>query len=303
MTEKNRLHLILHGKAAAREDVRAAVAHVRRLGHQVTVSVTWEAGDAQRMAGEAVKAAADDRFDTLVAGGGDGTLNEVVSVAIEAHGLGVPPCAFGLLPLGTANDFGHGIGLPVHNLARCLEIAATAKARAMDVGEVNGRAFVNVATGGFGARVTVETDPKLKKLLGGAAYVFTGLNRFAELAASKGRIAADDFTWSGEFMALAIGNGRQAGGGIELCPEALLDDGALDLTVVPYPNTDEVAPLLRAVIEQGPDVLQNQVIMRKVHSMVIEADEPIQVNLDGEPVHSTRLEVKVHPGRILFRRP
>jgi hypothetical protein len=88
-------------------------------------------------------------------------------------------------------------------------------------------------SGGFGSGVTVETDPKLKQRLGGLAYAITGISHFAELSENQGLFRADGFSWEGHFLALAIGNGRQAGGGIPLCPNALIDDGLLDLMILP----------------------------------------------------------------------
>ncbi|MEP3259830.1 MAG: lipid kinase YegS, partial [Roseibium sp.] len=69
MAEGSHLRLILHGKAAARDDVRAAVSAVRERGHKVSVRVTWEAGDAQRLVQEALLEAKREKIDTLVAGG------------------------------------------------------------------------------------------------------------------------------------------------------------------------------------------------------------------------------------------
>jgi diacylglycerol kinase family enzyme len=103
-------------------------------------------------------------------------------------------------------------------------------------GFVDGRMFVNLVSGGFGSRVTVETDPKLKERLGGLAYAITGIAHFAELSDNHGRFHAEGFSWEGRFLAMAIGNGRQAGGGIQLCPNALIDDGLLDLTILPAPS-------------------------------------------------------------------
>ncbi len=75
-----------------------------------------------------------------------------------------------------------------------------------------------MATGGFGSQVTANTSEDLKKVLGGAAYLFTGLTRFSELKAAYGELEGPDFHWKGELLALGIGNGRQAGGGHVLCP-------------------------------------------------------------------------------------
>ena len=181
--------------------------------------------------------AAQGKIDCIVAGGGDGTINEVFAAAYAA---GLPThCSLGVLPLGTANDFARSAGAPVKNITAALRIAATAPPRLIDLGLLDGAPFVNLVSGGFGSRVTVETDPELKRRLGGLAYVITGVSRFADLSANRGRFRAEGFSWEGPFLALAIGNGRQAGGGVPLCPNALLDDGLLDLTILP--ELDRVA--------------------------------------------------------------
>jgi len=298
------LRLILNGKSAQREDVRAAVTGLRDAGHEVSVRVTWEEGDTQRLTREALARAADDGIDCLVAGGGDGTVNEVVGALHKELPAGEkPPFALAVLPLGTANDFACGIGLDPEDLAGCLKIAAEADAKPTDIGVVNGRAFINMATGGFGAGVTTETDPGLKKTLGGAAYVFTGLHRFAELAASKGRIEGDGFSWEGAFLALAIGNGRQAGGGFQLCPDADLNDGRLDLTIVPAPEAADVPDLLGRLLQGGLEGLRGAVVTAQLPALTIRTEEPLQINLDGEPMHSAKVDVSALPGRIGLKRP
>ncbi len=304
MPTSTHARLILHGKSADREDLRTAVARLRKRGHDVSVRVTWEPGDTQRFAREALSDAGSEEIDTIIAGGGDGTLNEVVAAILaEEHGERELPFSFGLLPLGTANDFAHGIGLNPQEIGECLWLAATAAPKATDLGRVNDRVFVNVATGGFGTRVTTETDPTLKKFLGGAAYLFTGLHRFGELTSSAARIRSPELNWEGEFLALAVGNGRQAGGGVQLCPDASLDDGLLDVTVIPTPHRDEMPDLMSCLMEKGLDGMRERAVTARVSELVIEADERLQVNLDGEPVHETRLEFTSLPQRIQFRRP
>lgn len=295
------LRLILNGKSAGRDDVRAAVGHVREQGHSVSVRVTWEAGDAGRFGREAMELAEQEGIDTVIAGGGDGTVNEVISGALSGlNGDQRPPVSFGVLPLGTANDFALGLGIDPGNLPDCLQRAAESPAKPIDVGQVNGRYFVNMATGGFGARITTETDPQLKKLLGGAAYLFTGLHRFSELAACEGRISGPDFSWDGAFLALAIGNGRRAGGGVELCPQAKVDDGLLDLTIIPYPTPDRVPEMLATLFEQGPNALRESVFETRSSRITLETENTIQMNLDGEPARATRFDVGVQAARIDF---
>lgn len=300
---KRHLRLILNGKSASRADVRSAVDTVRKMGHKVTVRVTYEGGDSERLAAEALQDTQKDKIDVLVAGGGDGTVHAVVDGVLEKLREGEePPFAFAVLPLGTANDFARHIQLDPTDLVSCLRFAARAEPKATDIGTVNGKVFVNMATGGFGTKVTSQTDPKLKKLLGGAAYLFTGLNRFSELAASEGRIEAEGFIWEGAFLALAVGNGRRAGGGIRLCPKAKLDDGFLDLTILPVLEKSDVAELLAVLFEGDPARIQEIGIMRRVRSVKITTREEIQMNLDGEPLHANELRVEAHAARITLIR-
>src|SRR5689334_10641615 len=95
-----RVCLVLHGKAAMRDDVRRAIRAVRDEGFGVDVRVTWEGGDASRFASDAALAG----YETVVAGGGDGTVNEVVEGLIERNAEGRSPPILAVLPLGTAND-------------------------------------------------------------------------------------------------------------------------------------------------------------------------------------------------------
>ena len=298
------LRLVLNGKSAQREDVRAAVGQLRDAGHEVSVRVTWEGGDTERLTREALAQADEDGIDCLVAGGGDGTVNALVATLhAELPEDEKPPFSLAVLPLGTANDFATGMGLDPQDLAGCLKIAAEAEAKPTDIGLVNGRAFINMATGGFGASVTTETDPRLKNTLGGAAYLFTGLNRFAELDANEGRIEGDGFSWEGAFLALAIGNGRQAGGGFQLCPEADLNDGKLDLTIIPAPQAADVPDILARLLQGGLEGLRGRVVKKQLSALTIHADRPLQINLDGEPLHSADIEVQALQSRIVLKRP
>ena len=97
--------LILHGKQALNEDVRAAVQGKREQGWELAVRVTWEGGDAQRLVGEALEAG----YTRLIAGGGDGTLRDVA----EAMARSNTDASLVLMPLGTANDFARAAGAPL----------------------------------------------------------------------------------------------------------------------------------------------------------------------------------------------
>ena len=290
--------LILHGKAAAREEVRAAVAAIRTEGLRVDVRVTWEGGDAERFA----RQAASEGFGIVMAGGGDGTVNQVVTGLVAAAGETKNLPHLAVLPLGTANDLAHACRIPLDPLA-ALRLAHSGPSVRVDVGSVNGRSLLNVATGGFGTQVTVATPPELKKLLGGAAYLLTGLTHFTSIRPEHGRMRGPGFAWEGDFLVLAVGNGRQAGGGHQLCPEALLDDGLFDVRVLPRLPKDELAQGLRDLLREGIGAVHHAVVGARVARLEIETKEALQINLDGEPITGTRFQFELLPQRLSMKLP
>jgi lipid kinase YegS len=286
------MRLVLHGKQAQNPAVRAAVSAERAAGHHIDVRVTWEAGDGARLAEEASRLG----IERVAAGGGDGTINEVAAGLLSARENGRGP-ALCIVPLGTANDFAHACHIPLEAPA-ALHLATTGTPRPIDVGSVAGRPFINMATGGFGTEVTVETRPELKKALHGAAYLITGLTHLAELRPVKARLAGPAFSWSGELLVLAVGNGRQAGGGHILCPDARVDDGLLDLGLLPDVARGQRARALGELLRDGKVALWRHSVTVRLPWIELTADEPVQINLDGEPISGKTLRFEVLPGAL-----
>lgn len=152
MSERRAL-LILHGKQALNEAVRAAVESKREQGWELAVRLTWEGGDAERLVEEALA----NGYKQIIAGGGDGTLRDIAQ-ALAAH---PGKASLVLLPLGTANDFSRAAGVPLEP-AEALELLDV-PARDIDLGQVGDQIFLNMATGGFGSQVTANTSEDLKK--------------------------------------------------------------------------------------------------------------------------------------------
>ena len=282
--------LILHGKQALNEDVRAAVEQQRAQGWELAVRVTWEAGDAQRLVREALEAG----YTHLIAGGGDGTLRDIAEAMAQAR----TEASLVLLPLGTANDFARAAGVSLEP-AKALALLDT-PARPIDLGDAGGELFLNMATGGFGSQVTANTSEDLKKVLGGAAYLFTGLSRFSELHAAHAELQGPDFYWKGELLALGIGNGRQAGGGHELCPDAVADDGLLDISILPAPQ--EVVGTLKGLMEGGWGI-DNLFVRARMPWVEITSAEGLSINLDGEPMTGPARRFEVKKGALKVHLP
>lgn len=285
--------IVLHGKQAQNEDLREAVKAVRDDDLEVEVRVTWEAGDAFRLAREAARLGCK----RVIAGGGDGTVNEVLTGLMSEGFEGT----LGLLPLGTANDFARSAGVPLE-LEPALRLALTSEGHAVDVGKVGARYFLNVATGGFGVDITTQTDPRLKQALGGAAYFLTGVAKFGSVEPSWAKVTVPGDSWEGELLVLGIGNGRQAGGGHELCPEAVLDDGLFDVVVLPnlgMPVHEALGQLMR----RGPDALEDATYRWRVPWVEVASTDALTVNLDGEPEAASTHRFELLPGALSLALP
>ncbi|EKT4467320.1 lipid kinase YegS [Pseudomonas putida] len=278
--------LILHGKQAMNEEVRSAVGTLRERGWTLDVRLTWEAGDAQRLVGEALAAG----YPHVVAGGGDGTLRDIA----EAMGQASHSASLALLPLGTANDFAKAAGVPLEPEAALNLLEQPA--RAVDLGKVGDQLFLNMATGGFGSQVTANTAEDLKKVLGAAAYLFTGLSRFSELQAASVELQGPDFHWQGDLLALGIGNGRQAGGGHVLCPDAMVDDGLLDIGILPAPQ--EMVGALRELLAG-----EGLFVRARLPWVEIKGSQGLDINLDGEPLQADSLRFEACPGALRVHLP
>lgn len=277
----------MHRKSANEPAVKEAVKYVQGKGIKLRVRIPWNKKDKPRVVREAVDAGAK----RIIAGGGDGTINAVVN-GLVGKGKKKPRATLGVLPLGTANDFAHGLGLPVDDLNRCLELACTARAKKIDVGRANSASFINVTSGGFGSEITATTPVEMKKALGGAAYTLMGLIKAFKLKPYEGRLRVPgEKPIAGNMLVMAVGNNRLAGGGFEVAPKARLDDGLLDLAVVSKGNG--AIDRLKSELEM-PENPDNQFVHYwQLPKFTIETDEKVHFNLDGEPTLQNKLKFSV----------
>lgn len=282
------MRLILNGKKASEPDVREAIHQVRKRG-RIEVRVTWEGGDVARLVDEAIA----EGCDRLVAGGGDGTVNELANALMRHPPERRPELA--ILPLGTANDFARGCAIPEDPEA-ALTLALNGTAVAIDVVRANDRHFINMATGGFGAQITATTPVALKNFLGGGAYTLNGLLQALRFSPYEGTMETPQGPLQAAAIVAAVGNGSHAGGGQELCPRARIDDGLLEVVaLLAFPPTalDQVIAEIREPAADNEYVRWLQVPWVEYHSA---ASMPI--NLDGEPLKADSVRFDVCPGAL-----
>jgi lipid kinase YegS len=239
---------------------------------------------------EAIK----DGFNTLVAAGGDGTLNEVLNGIIRSGKQN--ECLLGVIPFGTANDFASMCMIPNSAPGEALKIITEGTPVYIDVGKVINhevKYFINLASGGFGAKVTTNTPREIKDIFGGFAYFLTGLTEIFELQAYDVIIRSPEESWEGRLLGVIVGNGQQAGGGFKSCPLALLNDKLLDVLIIPEVQTTELLQFLIELIQMGKHVEHEHLQYFQTPWLEIEAPEGLQINLDGQPDHGSHFRFEL----------
>lgn len=261
------------------------------------VRFTENEGDAGRFAQDAIK----QGQDLVVAAGGDGTLNEVLNgIAEQASQIQV-----GLVPLGTGNDFARTLELP-DSIEDCIDILRAGKTRPVDLGRFTGekvRYFVNVSAGGFSGTVDEKLTPEIKKTWGPLAYLRSAAEALPELKGYRTTIVLDD----GEPIELelynaVVANGRFLAGGTEVAPEALVDDGLLDLVLVPKRPMSEIA-LVTARMLLGKHLNCDGVVFHRAAKISITSQPGMWFNVDGETVGNEPALFEALPKALQFIAP
>jgi YegS/Rv2252/BmrU family lipid kinase len=257
-----------HGLAVRREDTRD-LEHARELAR------------AAAQAGE-----------IAVALGGDGLAGAVADALRE-----IPGATLGVLPGGRGNDLARVLGIPRDPLAACAVIA-TGASRPLDLGEVDGRAFVGIASAGFDSeanRIANEAPARLGNLV----YAYGALRALAswrpahfeiELDPPGERIAFEGYT-------VAVANSRNYGGGMQIAPDALLDDGLLDIVLIERVSrwrcVANMPKLFKGTHTQLPEVR-----VLRAREVAISAERPFALYADGDPIAQLPVRVRALPGTL-----
>lgn len=235
--------------------------------------------------------AAERGAEAVLAVGGDGTANEVTNGLWRAGALG--RVALGLVALGTANDFATCLGVR-RGPGGAAEALLSGRRRRVDVGEVNGRLFVNVAGVGFDAEVARWVNERTKLVRGTLMYVAGIFRTLVAYRPQEVEVRTDRERWRARVFLVAVGNTPAYAGGVRMCPSALPDDGALEVVRIGDLRKVEVLwvlPLLYA----GRHLAHPKVARTSCRELAVEADPPLPVHADGEPVGPTPAHFRLHP--------
>ena len=234
----------------------------------------------------------------MIAAGGDGTLNEVINgVAPHAERVQV-----GLVPLGTGNDFARMLDLPA-SIDECIEVLRAGHARPTDLVRVTSdrvRYFINVSAGGFSGTVNEKMTPEIKQSWGPFAYLRCAAEALPELRAYRTEITLDD----SEVLALdlynvVIANGRYVAGGTLIAPEASIDDGMLDVILIPQNSAGDIA-LVAAQIMIGSHLTSEGVVFRRAAKVAVNSTPGMWFNVDGELVGNEPAVFEIMPRALQF---
>jgi YegS/Rv2252/BmrU family lipid kinase len=261
-------------------------------GVEGTVRLTEGPGHALELA----RAAVDARTAVVCAWGGDGTVNEV------ARALAGTGTALGVVPAGSGNGLARELGIP-WDPAAALGVALGRRERVIDVGDVEGRLFVNLAGIGLDAHVAALFNARHGGRRGFWPYVAIGVREILRYRAREYTIRVGSETWQERALVIICANARQYGGGAVVAPTARPDDGQLDVVTVatrpPLVALRDALHLFRGTLDRAPGVST-----RRTPTVEIAGSEPILFHVDGEAVTGGPvLTVRIRPAVLRVRVP
>jgi diacylglycerol kinase (ATP) len=248
---------------------------------------------------EAIKAANAQHRSRLIVVGGDGSLSCVVN-ALQATAADYE---IGIVPAGTGNDFARSLRLPVDDPALAWEVALNGAVRAVDLVELKGNQpgfFVNAVTAGFGGRQAGEIAAEQKPALGKLAYWLAAITQLGDMPEFDLRVSANGQALSIRCFGFWVANGRYTGGGFPVAPEALLDDGMLDVVVVPSMPALELLAAGVDLTLVGAEQ-SDRLLTFRTANLTVAAAQQIPLSIDGDPADCQSLECHVlrHALRII----
>ena len=250
--------------------------------------VTTFPDDARRVARE-VK----ESYPIIIAGGGDGTVNEVVNGIAGSDGI------LGILPFGSGNDFANTLAYP-KQFNKCLQVLTKQQIRSIDLGSIEvvnfalekkNKHFINAVGIGLDAEVANEAR-KIYWAHGLAKYAIAAMKVLLRYKAEFSVVIGTEFESEGKHLLISIGNGKSSGGGFYLTPQALLDDGLLDVCIAKNLSVPEILKIFPFVLV-GKHAGFQKIDIKRTKKLVVKAQTNLPVHADGEVIGLDIREISV----------
>lgn len=218
----------------------------------------------------------DSSFEYVLVAGGDGTVDRVVNY-MKINKIDLP---IAILPTGTANDFAKFIGMPQDIEEACNQILSS-EPKKVDIGSINEKFFMNVASTGLFTDVSQKTDVNLKNTIGKLAYYVKGFEQLPNFRKLKIKVDSEHGTFDGDMYLMLVFNGQTAGN-FKLAYKAEVDDGMLDVIIIKAGMIKDMFNLFIKMLrgEHLEDV--DGLIYFKTDRLHIECSEDIVTDIDGE---------------------
>jgi len=282
--EKRRYLLIVNPEAGSRSTLKALPDIEKQFqsrGMDFEFHHTRERGHATELVKEV-----HGRFDVIVSVGGDGTINEIIN--------GMPDLnkPMGIIPIGTGNDFARSCSIPIGDLNAAIDVLQAHEIKKLDVGEVNGRRFINVMGLGFEGRAN-DIGKMLPFLHGTPKYLIAIGGTYLTYRRMPLKIKFNDKVIEEKVFLMSIGNGWNVGGGLQLTPKAKLDDGVFDVGYLQNISRFRILQVFSKLYDGTIDTVP-EVEMYQTKEISIESDRPIPAHIDGESFDPVQTSFKVH---------
>lgn len=234
--------------------------------------------------------------------GGDGTMNEVVNGIFRQNFCPSVELILGMITVGTGNDWGKMYNIP-QDYKKAIDAIKEGKTRLQDVGRVvysiNGsteqRYFANIAGLGFDASVVDRTNyQKSRGKSGKTSYYSALLKSLGTYKSTNTRVKVNDKSTENDTFSISIGIGKFSGGGMMQTPEALIDDGLFDVTVIKSMTKIEIIRSLKKLYD-GSILDHPKIISLRGEKIRIESDPEINLEVDGESLGNSPIDFDIIP--------
>lgn len=282
------------GKETIKGNLCGIVQTLSNAGYAITIYPTHAPQDAARQIREL-----PDDYELVVASGGDGTLDEVMTGMMQRE----KKIPVGYIPAGSCNDFAKSLQLP-SNMTEAAEVAVHGVNYAIDVGSLNSHTFIYVAAFGIFTDVSYTTKQEVKNVLGHMAYVLEGMKQLMNVKSYRLKVTSEEASFEGDFLFGMITNSKSVGGFKSIIGKnVVFDDGVFEMTFIMRPkNPMELQEILAALLIEQIDT--KYMYSFRSSRVVIESEEPVPWTLDGEfGGEHTRMEITNHRRAVEIRMP
>ena len=284
-----KIKLIINPEAyrgKAKKKIEQIKEYIKKIDVDFSIDFTQRPKHATGLA----KRATTDKFEIVVAVGGDGTVHEVL------NGIYGSNSSLGIIPIGAGNDISTCLGIPQKDIKKAIEIIKVGKKKKFDLGRINGEYFMGVAGTGFDTMVVDFTfkHRNLLKLLGSLFYIYGVYNVLIRFKPIFFKLTTKETVIEKKAMTIAVGNSWMYGGGMKVVPDAKLDDGLFDVCIVEEISKLEFLKVFPRVFS-GTHITHPAVKIFRTDFLRIESDIKMSVQADGEIIKSLPANFELIP--------